>query len=120
MSTDSKIMIGIAAVQLAIAIVTLVMGWRMSNKQIQIMLEQSQPKEKKPKTGILWGVYLNIIAHVLTLLFVACAVLYHFIYIPLSTRWNTFILLVNVIGGYWNFKHLRKYLKLPRRKIIES
>lgn len=113
-------MIGIAIVQSAIMIVLGVLALNKTNKQIQIMLAQNNPAEKRPRTKILWLPYVQISLSLIGVGAALYGILWQFIFVPFAARWQVVVTMVNTCFGYINFQNLRKYLREPRRETIEA
>jgi hypothetical protein len=120
MSAQIWIAIGIAAVANIITIIGIVIGWKMSSRQIQIMLEQASPAEKTPRIKILWMPYILIGATLVALVLSSFWILYIVISMPLIPRLLVMMIVVHSFVFYFNFGALRYWLRKPRRQIIKT
>jgi hypothetical protein len=109
MTTETWIMVGIAAVQTAATICGVFISWRMTKRQIQIMLAQTHPAEKAPKRKTFW---LRIIMFIWCMVAIpACIllILYYLLWFSAISRsdaallaWIAFNLPLNIFGSwYW-------------------
>ncbi|HEY0323344.1 MAG TPA: hypothetical protein VGC66_20470 [Pyrinomonadaceae bacterium] len=125
MSKENWITIGIAVTTNIISIVALVIGWKMSRRQIQIMLEQARPaakaKKAKPrKTEIAWFSYIPIGASILGLLSALAMVVLCFTFAPNSPRLALAFTLIYGFMAYFHFTYLRYELRKLRKLRVEA
>jgi CBS domain containing-hemolysin-like protein len=111
-------MIGIAAVQVAITTTGICIAWWMAHKQIQVMLAQTKPTEKPPKTRILWlsvfGFGLPCFAALWSLFWF----IYYFILLPAAPRSYAIGIVLHVALFYINARGAFDFWKKPFRELI--
>ena len=120
MSKDNWIAIGGIIVQSIIAVIGIVMAWYMSKRQIQIMLTQQNPKEKRVGTKIVWEVYVVLISYSISLIVALLCALYFFIYIPFQPRLLMLLVLINAFSAYVDWQVLRRWWRKPRSVTVEA
>ena len=118
MTKEIWIMIGIAAVQVAITTIGIFIAWWMAHKQIQVMLAQTKPTEKPPKTRILWLTVFGFCLACFGALFSLSWAIYYLILIPEAPRSYAVGIVAHAIFVDFNVRGILFFWKKPFRESI--
>jgi len=111
-------MIGIAAVQVAITTAGIFIAWWMAHRQIQVMLAQTKPAEKPPKTRILWAKVSLFCLACFGTLFSLFWIICYFILLPDAPRVYAIGIIVHAAFCYYSARSFIGNFKGPFRESI--